>query len=1350
MSKKEFIDSLFKKRSDYKYPEQAEDAAEQLETISKDIYSESQRFIFELIQNSDDASDVNNNEVCFDFYPNCLVVSHNGKPFTAEDIEAITRSGKSTKKADSTKTGYKGIGFKSVFGKSNRVFIFSNGYQFRFDKSYHKGKLPWQVIPIWSEVEDLPHEVKDSSLLGKTKVSTIIQIDEAAALKADLEDLLNNGQILLFLRRISKISVSVNNKQLYAIEKEITGLEGAYNSITLHKNGKEISSWIVKSFENITIPLETKKALKQDEKTPEKLKEAELTEISFAAKVDHGKIVELKGEDSLIFTFLPTKVKEFEFPFLINGSFITNAPREAIHEDRIWNQWLFELIAEKTFEWLALLATSSFKLQILKILPGKYSSQQNDLKLAFNKSYDKVSRVTQFIPNRDFDLKKASDLVIDRTGLSDEKFIPVEALIKFINKTTNNQFDNHAFIHPRIEGKSKLSIIGTTIFDIDKLEAFFLDESFKKTHEPEQNINLISYFFEKAHRSDSREWNEKLKSIPFIFAKGKKLKSPTSVCFPSVDYQTEFGEGVSVIHSKVYAKIEADSKIKSWLEQLGVKEPSDIAYLENEIIPNIDECIDESNYLKITRFLFDLHKKGLLEEWHYEKLNAFNIYTKSKEFTPASKCYFSSQYTPTLNLEGKVTGLPYISIKYILQGDFPSEWKTFFLKLGVVDEIKSIIENDYCYYDPKYTKYEIRWEWFNLHRSFKKPYHDGRVFTNTFNEYRFNTLTLIELTTNYTFSEIFWDYTFKKIKYIPADKVLGFWSNNWGQPFSHITDHGDYVIWLLENKPIIPTQNKICLKASDVFINDREIKLVVGKYLPILNIDEPLSDEWRRLLPLKNKLELEDYLTVLEKMAEEADYYDGEIRPSDLKRIGLIYNKLASELADFSKTKKDKISIWAETNKLLSKKGKFELSKELKWVKIEGFAVASQHLNIIQIPENCDQSSGEFEELLNLFGVHIIDEFEPSFKDIKPEPSLKLKIKAVLPYLASVLEKKQYLDFDKEYERLKSKIHNSEFYNVSEIRLSFIYQSNSIEGPSLNAYTNDVKLFFTGRWKSPITMFSLIPELVNLLGVRSVNDELRLLLESEDSESEQWLTQMGVDVEKLPKPEPTENILQELESLNSSVLERERLTDIGKLLTSKNITLDQLIKLIENIDADEDESGITLSTTTHLSQQGKNEGNEIARKLVHERLSKEGFEFAEGIGRSSVVNGVSKNGVDYPLVVKSYKDDRNRFNIRPNEWLQLSKPNSMFWVHRGNGKLEVLNLEGLLRANSDFHVQFETSTFSFDGLVKFAEAFRFVRNVHFQLSAPNFSFADSFDSYGFNTRKTNMEAIGGDAQESLH
>jgi hypothetical protein len=1110
MTKETFINKLCEENSTFSSTRQAETFANLLDTVSTDIYSESQRFVFELIQNADDSANTTNNEVHFDFLPNCLIVSHNGKAFDESDIISLTGAGASTKRADPTKTGYKGIGFKSVFGKSERVTIFSDGYQFRFDKAIHKSKLPWQIIPLWTVPIDLTKEIQDSIAKNKYNVSTVIEFKKAASLLSDLNELLNNGQILLFLRRISKISVSQNGISISSIEKKVISQDIAFNEVILSKDGKEISSWLTKSFERIPISTDTKEALQQDDQTPEKLKEAEFTEISFAAKIEEGKIKPLKKEESLIFTYLPTKVSDFEFPFLVNGSFITNAAREGLHEDRVWNQWLFKLVAEKILDWLEILASSNFKFHILHLLPQKFNTVSNDLKNSFDISLDKAGKEKAFVPSKSLKLRKASELIIDKTGLSDLSFISTDIVIDYINQKENRTFKYDSFVNSKLQRTDKLRLFGSKFFDTENIESFFLSPIFKANHQPLENFSLIEYFYTKANIDESREWNEKLKGIPFIYANGKNLKSPRTVCFPSITYETEFGDGVTVIHNEVYPKIENNSKVKNWLELLGVKEPSDTAYLENEIIGNIENCITKDNYLRVTRYLFNQHKKALLTDWHFDKLQELKIFTTSKEFKPADECYLSDFYEPSLKLEKVNEAGKYVSETYKQPEDLISEWKTLFLKIGISENISMIkIKTSIN------SNNGIESNYFNQVGTEAKQGHSHPHLVGSSNSIILDKIRYSEFAKDYKFSKVFW---LQAIKTIHPDIVNEFAYMPWGY-YGSQQSVKNYFFWSIENSGIFPSTTKECLTAKNLYINDKEITDIAGKFLPVFDYDEPLPDEWRTLLPFKDKLELSDYLTVLEKIAEQTEE-DEILRKYNRKKIGLIYNKLASLLPNFSEEKKEVIKNWASENKLLSANGKFENANELKWIKIAGFTIASEKLKIIQLPENCDINSKTFEELISLFQVLIIDKFIPTFEKEKIDFEFRNKLQNILPYFVAIIEKKQYAEFTKEFDRLFSIIAKAEFFNAVEIKLSFKYQKEIIEGASLSVFRELNYFYFKGRWKSPLTMFTLIPELSSLLEVKGLNDELRLLLQLDESEIIEWLTGLDYDISNIKtKPE---------------------------------------------------------------------------------------------------------------------------------------------------------------------------------------------------------------------------------------
>ncbi len=158
MNPKAFIENIYSDKA--KRDSNSQDLARALDVLSKTVFGDVNRFVFELLQNADDSpSETNNNgvEVEFKLLDDYLIFSHNGSHFTVDDVKGISSVGSriSKKDADIEKTGYKGIGFKSVFGTSEEVHILSNEFTFRFDKNFDQweddAEYPWQVIPIWTD-----------------------------------------------------------------------------------------------------------------------------------------------------------------------------------------------------------------------------------------------------------------------------------------------------------------------------------------------------------------------------------------------------------------------------------------------------------------------------------------------------------------------------------------------------------------------------------------------------------------------------------------------------------------------------------------------------------------------------------------------------------------------------------------------------------------------------------------------------------------------------------------------------------------------------------------------------------------------------------------------------------------------------------------------------------------------------------------------------------------------------------------------------------------------------------------------------------------------------------------------
>ena len=76
-SLRQCIEDLSAQNTDYKYPGQAINQAESLKSLSSDLYTDNIRFIYELIQNADDAQAKNISLTILD--EKYFLITHDGK-----------------------------------------------------------------------------------------------------------------------------------------------------------------------------------------------------------------------------------------------------------------------------------------------------------------------------------------------------------------------------------------------------------------------------------------------------------------------------------------------------------------------------------------------------------------------------------------------------------------------------------------------------------------------------------------------------------------------------------------------------------------------------------------------------------------------------------------------------------------------------------------------------------------------------------------------------------------------------------------------------------------------------------------------------------------------------------------------------------------------------------------------------------------------------------------------------------------------------------------------------------------------------------------------------------------------
>jgi len=1141
MEFKKFINNLSQNNANYNNPEQAITTANLCETISRDINTDSQRFIYELIQNADDASNNSGSlDIRIDFVDEYIVVSHKGEPFSKIDIESISSAGDGTKSDDSNKTGFKGIGFKSVFSHSNFVIIKSGDYCFKFDKQHWVDhwnnvwgsqsiwrserktknkdvniKMPWQIIPIWTE---LPVKLKNLSVINEYNVSTIIRYDKIEQIKKAFIELFSESQIVLFLRS-KHVKVFLNTDEKLLLEKSVSG------EITcLKRNDRILSEWLVKT-ELFAIPENVQEEINADEKSPKKLKEAQRTEISFAIQIDKGKLKPVEKENRLIFTYLPTSIN-YDFPFLVNASFLTDAGRQHLHYDTFWNQWLFTQIPIIYFGWISKLAdkSSKFNSQFLTVLPQKLNGF-SELENKFNDGFDEAINTIAFIPNIKGDLLKVSDALFDETNISD--FISKQSLLNYINIDANNKFTISSFI-PSLKPINTLKQLGLYIFKIDRLEGFFISEVFSKEHRIEENFKLISFLHKQSNENQKNEsennWNYRLRTIPFIFDENEILQKPELIYFPAVEFSADFTDDISIINKSVLVDLDKNKSIKNWLEELGVKEPNDVNFIEKTIIGD-SEFINEENAIKIGRYLFNTNKKGKLTDFHYSKLHHINILTQKGNLKQAQDCFLSDFYEPVLRLE-KVSDIDFfVSENYYEINDLKSEWKAFFLKIGLNEDVEwsyQTIKFDYQNewknrFDQDYLeqiwdesrKYSwVAWDGWDK---------NGKGYGFYPNEITFKGLPFIKYATEYDFSKMFFQRIFDKE--IPELEnhiaVSGKTGMIWRSLYLNNDDlktlggFVNYTKWVINNIAIFPVDSKECKKASDVFNNNITlIKEISGKYLPVLDYSLIISEKWQEILKFKEQLRLDDYLSILTEIWQDSELTEEE-QKENKKRVLLIYQKLAELFPNLHALDKNKLKNWSNSNKLLARDGKFHSPNVLSIVTIDGFNAN----NLIYTENKVDES------IINLFdfwGVKVIDKVTPKFsKSMVTQEDLRQQLEYIAPLIAlvAVEKSKNNKEWEEEYNRICRKLSDITFYATTEILLTY---GSEEDQQQRSTYSEGNKFFYVGNWYKPRVLDGLIEPLCKFINIRYAERILTVLLTDVFLEGLKYLEEKGFDTSLIP------------------------------------------------------------------------------------------------------------------------------------------------------------------------------------------------------------------------------------------
>ncbi len=144
------------------------------ELLSKRVYTQPGHFLFELLQNAEDAQA---RTFKVQIEPAQITVWHDGLPFDVRDLVGVTSIGQTTKKKQ--QIGFFGVGFKSVYEVTDRPQIYSGDFHFEIiDVSIPRALEPRElpgttlILPLKQTFTQLP-VLDPAILLALSHIRTI-------------------------------------------------------------------------------------------------------------------------------------------------------------------------------------------------------------------------------------------------------------------------------------------------------------------------------------------------------------------------------------------------------------------------------------------------------------------------------------------------------------------------------------------------------------------------------------------------------------------------------------------------------------------------------------------------------------------------------------------------------------------------------------------------------------------------------------------------------------------------------------------------------------------------------------------------------------------------------------------------------------------------------------------------------------------------------------------------------------------------------------------------------------------------------------------------------------------------
>jgi hypothetical protein len=603
--------------------------------ILTNIYKEPTHFIYELLQNADDAKATS---VKFSLSQDKIEFYHDGsKEFSLGDIISITGVGNSSKDAkDTTSIGKFGVGFKAVFAVTNKPLIYSTTYNFQIENL----SVPLQV----------PHR----DLGGFT---TIFQLDfkheGRDALFRRNEALLRSmtPETILFLKNICKVDISIEHESLPAISVNRIEAQQSYRKIKYRLGDKNIE-----------------------------LLKFTSDGCSVVYQIEDGTITPITG--SKISVFFPTII-DSNLSFLVDAPFQTSTTRESIDFELPHNVAIVKKFSGlfsdsiRKLKSLNLFTVETFN-EIMPINPVDESEDfpiYKELYAAFLNDITSKS----FVPTSRGTLLPATKICI-----ADDPEIP----------TLLQSVDGLHFAHPNLSAVAVAFIgnAGAKEFESYNLLGLINKNEINLTSKSEEWLYKLYEYCLKSIANDgwSRMFTRTVKHTPLIKTRSGSFTSAYFNDNPSVFRPSKGIPDHRTIHPMFLTESSTVSdatkgKMKTFLNELGITERKPVIVLKEDYFKNYFEKTSDEKieiFIAAANIYSQSEPKDKPDIIAYLKDVAF-IPSETNEFKLASSLY--DAYNPDLKFL-LFNKHPELFCSQLITNN--AVYRDFSLELGMIDSLK--------------------------------------------------------------------------------------------------------------------------------------------------------------------------------------------------------------------------------------------------------------------------------------------------------------------------------------------------------------------------------------------------------------------------------------------------------------------------------------------------------------------------------------------------------------------------------------------------------------------------------------------------------------------------------------